>query len=74
MDMYLNKIDDKWYALLPNHQYKEIPYHYWVENIDWSVVYYKIYDNLLRGIITDENLRDWDLEKIFEFTMDFSSV
>lgn len=74
MDMYLNKIGDKWYALLPNHQYKEIPYHYWIEEIDWSVVYYKVYDNLLRGIITDENLRDWDLEKIFEFTMDFSTV
>lgn len=42
MDMYLNKINDKWFALLPNHQYKEIPYINWV--------------------------------KIFEFTMDFSSV
>ena len=74
MDMYLNKIGDKWYALLPNRQYKEIPYHYLAEKIDWSVVYYKVYDNLLRGIITDENLRDWDLEKIFELTMDFCSV
>lgn len=74
MSMYLNKIGNKWYALLPNRQYKEIPYINWVEDIDWSITYYKIYDNLLRGIITDENLRDWDLEKIFEFTMDFNSV
>lgn len=74
MSMYLNKINNKWHALLPNRQYKEIPYINWVEDINWSIVYYKIYDNLLHGIITDENLRDWDLEKIFEFTMDFSSV
>ena len=70
-DAYLLHDDnDDWFALLPNHQYKKIPYINWVEDVDWSVVYYKVYDSLMRGIISDLDLFYWDIEKILEVAAD----
>lgn len=59
-----------WFALLPNTQYKKIPYINWVEDINWSVIYYQVYDSLIHGIITDSNLVEWDLQKILEIAAD----
>jgi hypothetical protein len=62
--------DDNWFALLPNHQYKKIPYINWVEDIDWAVVYYQVYDSLLHDVISDLDLFNWPIEKILEVAAD----
>ena len=59
-----------WFALLPNNQYKEIPYINWVEDVDWSTIYYKVYQSLLNETITDLELFNWDLAKILEVAAD----
>ena len=59
-----------WFALLPNNQYKKIPYINWVEDVDWSTIYYKVYQSLLNETITDFELFNWDLAKILEVAAD----
>lgn len=59
-----------WFALLPNNQYKKIPYINWVEDVDWSTIYYKVYQSLLNETITDLELFNWDLTKILEVAAD----
>ena len=59
-----------WFALLPNNQYKKIPYINWVEDVDWSTIYYKVYQSLLNETITDLELFNWDLVKILEVAAD----
>lgn len=59
-----------WFALLPNNQYKKIPYINWVEDVDWSTIYYKVYQSLLNETITDLELFNWDLAKILEVAAD----
>ena len=59
-----------WFALLPNNQYKKIPYINWVEDVDWSTIYYKVYQSLLNETITDLELFKWDLAKILEVAAD----
>ena len=59
-----------WFALLPNNQYKKIPYINWVEDVDRSTIYYKVYHSLLNETITDLELFNWDLAKILEVAAD----
>ena len=59
-----------WFALLPNNQYKKIPYINWVEDVDWSIIYYKVYQSLLDETITDLELFNWDLVKILDVAAD----
>lgn len=59
-----------YFALLPNHQYKKIPYINWVEDVDWSTIYYKVYDSLLHEVISDLDLFNWPIEKILEVAAD----
>ena len=67
---YLSYDGTDWFALLPNHMYKKIPYINWVEDVDWPVAYYKVYDSLMRGIISDLDLFNWDIQKILEVAAD----
>ena len=59
-----------YFALLPNHQYKKIPYINWVEDVDWSIAYYKVYKSLLDEKISDLDLFNWPIEKILEIAAD----
>ena len=59
-----------YFALLPNHQYKKIPYINWVEDVDWSTAYYKVYKSLLDEKISDLDLFNWPIEKILEVATD----
>lgn len=59
-----------WFAFLPNHQYKKIPYINWVEDVDWAVVYYKVHNSLQHDIISDLDLFNWPIEKILEVAAD----
>ncbi len=59
-----------YFALLPNHQYKKIPYINWVEDVDWSTAYYKVYKSLLDEKISDLDLFNWPIEKILEVAAD----
>ena len=59
-----------YFALLPNHQYKKIPYINWVEDVDWSIAYYKVYKSLLDEKISDLDLFNWPIEKILEVAAD----
>ena len=59
-----------YFALLPNHQYKKIPYINWVEDVDWSTTYYKVYKSLLDEKISDLDLFNWPIEKILEVAAD----
>ncbi len=60
--------DGKYYCLLPNRCYREVPYINWVEDIDWKVVYYKLYNKLIAQEVTYDDLKNlplqWLLEKI----------
>ena len=68
---YLLRDDNgDWFALLPNHQYKKIPYVNWIDDVDWGVAYYKVYDSLMRGVITDLELFEWDIQKILKVAAD----
>ena len=67
---YLLYDQENWFCLLPNHMYKKIPYINWVEDVDWSTIYYKVYDSLMRGVISDLDLFNWDIEKILEVAAD----
>jgi len=58
--------DDNWYCLLPNHIYKKIPGINIMEDIDWYIVYYKVYEALCRNKLTDEDILYWDLAQILE--------
>ena len=63
---YLFYNGNDWFALLPNHTYKKIPYINWVEDVDWSYVYYAIYRAILLNQITDLDIIEWDLTRILE--------
>ena len=55
---------DNWFMLLPNSQYKKIPYINWVEDVNWCAAYYEIYKSLLDEKITELDLFRWPIEKI----------
>lgn len=59
-----------WFMLLPNSQYKKIPYINWVEDVDWSVAYYEIYKSLFEEKITELDLFRWPIEKILRVCAD----
>ena len=59
-----------WFMLLPNSQYKKIPYINWVEDVNWSVAYYEIYKSLLDKKITELDLFRWPIEKILRVAAD----
>lgn len=59
-----------WFMLLPNSQYKKIPYINWVEDVDWSVAYYEIYKSLFEEKITELDLFRWPIEKILRIVAD----
>lgn len=59
-----------WFMLLPNSQYKKIPYINWVEDVDWSVAYYEIYKSLFEEKITELDLFRWPIEKILRIAAD----
>lgn len=65
---YIFKKDNTWYCMLPGKYYKEIPYINWVEDINWSVVYYKVYQSFIQGKINSQELQEWSIEKILEIT------
>ena len=67
---YIFQENDQWYCMLPNRNFKPVPYINWVEDIDWNVIYYKVFSSLLDGSISDIELRDWDLEKVLEVAAD----
>ena len=55
-----------WFALLPNNQYKKIPYINWVEDVDWSTIYYKVYQSLLNETIRCKVVNMKDYFELFE--------
>lgn len=67
---YVFQKNDQWYCMLPNRTYKRVPYINWVEDVDWCVIYYRVFDSLLNNTITDIELQNWDLEKILEVAAD----
>lgn len=67
---YLVQKDNIWYCMLPGRNYKKIPYINWVEDIDWSVVYYKVLNSYVKKELSSEQLRDLDIEKILEIAAD----
>ena len=56
--------------MLPNRCYKEIPYTNWVKDINWSVVYYKMYQSLIQEDITYQQIKDWPIDKILKVAAD----
>ncbi len=67
---YIFQKNDQWYCMLPNRTYKRVPYINWVEDVDWCVIYYRVFDSLLNNTITDIELQNWDLEKILDVAAD----
>lgn len=64
INSYLLRDDNgDWFALLPNNRYKKIPYINWVEDIDWAIIYYRVYKSLLHNVINDLDLINWPIEK-----------
>lgn len=59
-----------WFMLLPNSQYKKIPYVNWVEDVNWSVAYYEIYKSLFEEKVTELDLFRWPIEKILRVCAD----
>ena len=53
--------------MLPGQIYKEIPLFYldYIDLIDWSDIYFQVFDALIQGIITDLELEDFELDQIF---------
>lgn len=52
--------------MLPGRNYKEIPYINWVKDINWSVIYYKVYQSFVQGKISSQELQEWSIEKILK--------
>lgn len=67
---YIFQKDAIWYCMLPNRCYKEIPCIDWVEDINWSVVYYKVYQGLIQEKITYQQMKNWPINKILEVAAD----
>lgn len=67
---YIFQENDQWYCMLPNRTYKQVPYINWVEDVDWCIIYYRVFNSLLDNTITDIELRNWDLEKILDVAAD----
>lgn len=63
---YVFEKNNTWYCALPGRCYKEIPYVNWVEDINWSVIYYKVYQSFIQEKITFKELQEWPIEKILE--------
>lgn len=53
--------------MLPGQIYKEIPLFYldYIDLIDWSDIYFQVFDALIQGTITDLELEDFELDQIF---------
>lgn len=53
--------------MLPGQVYKEIPSFYlnYIDLIDWSDIYFQVFDALIQGTITDLELEDFELDQIF---------
>lgn len=64
---YLLYENGSWYCMLPGQVYKEIPLFYldYIDLIDWSDIYFQVFDALIQGIITDLELEDFELDQIF---------
>lgn len=64
---YLLYENESWYCKLPGQVYKEIPLFYldYIDLIDWSDIYFQVFDALIQGIITDLELEDFELDQIF---------
>ena len=67
---YIFQKDGCWYCMLPNRCYRQIEYINLVEDINWSVVYYKVYQSLIQEKITYKQMREWPIEKILEVAAD----
>lgn len=52
--------------MLPNRCYREIPHVDLVESVNWSVIYYKVYQSLIQEKITYKQMQEWPIEKILE--------
>ena len=67
---YIFQKDGYWYCMLPNRCYRQIEHINLVEDINWSVVYYKVYQSLIQEKITYKQMRKWPIEKILEVAAD----
>jgi len=63
---YISQRNKIWYCMLPNRCYREIPYINWVKDINWSVIYYKVYQGLIQEKLTYRQMQEWPIEKILE--------
>lgn len=64
---YLLYENGSWYCMLPGQVYKEIPSFYlnYIDLIDWSDIYFQVFDALIQGTITDLEIEDFELDQIF---------
>ncbi len=67
---YIFQENGQWYCMLPNRTYKHVPYINWVEDVDWCIVYYRVFNSLLNDVISDIELKNWDLTKILDVAAD----
>lgn len=65
-NMYVTLLDDKYHCLLPGRIYKCIPREELIDKINWMLIYYDVYKGILHGKILDEQVKEWDLEKILD--------
>lgn len=63
---YITCHENTYYCLLPNRCYREIPYPNWVEDIDWHIVYYKMYNKLIDQEVTYDDLKDLPLIELLK--------
>jgi hypothetical protein len=56
--------DDKWFCLLPSRTYREIPYINWVEDINWQIVYYKLFNAIMRDEVSCDDLLNMPLQDL----------
>lgn len=63
---YLLYENGSWYCMLPGQIYKEIFFIDYIDEIDWSDIYFQVFDALIQGTITDLELEDFELDQILQ--------
>lgn len=63
---YIFQKNSVWHCMLPNRCYREISDIDLVKSVNWSVIYYKVYQSLIQEKITYKQTQEWPIEKILE--------
>ena len=64
LNSYIQRIDNKWYCMLPGRCFKEVPYINWVEDIDWRIIYIELYKLIINKDPRVEELDKMEVREI----------